>query len=73
MGLLLPENFQGRLMEGEILAVGPGRMNDQGVQVPSGFKVGQVVLFSDEAGLRVDPDAPDQFMVAAASILAVKA
>jgi len=70
-GLLLPGSFQGQVCEGEILAMGPGRI-DSGVRVDSGFKVGQVVLFSDEAALHLDDEAPDQCFVAAGAILAIK-
>lgn len=72
-GLFLPQNFQGNLTEGTVLACGPGRLSDAGVMCPGPFKVGDVVLFSDQSALCVDPDDPDQVMVAQVSILAVKA
>lgn len=72
-GLFLPGNFQGALTEGTVLAVGPGRMSDAGIRVPSGFEVGQVVLFSDQSALGFDHDQPEQVMIAAQAILAVKA
>lgn len=72
-GLFLPQNFQGNLTEGTILALGPGRMTEAGTLSTSPFEVGQVVLFSDQSALCVDPDDPSQVMVASQAILAVRA
>lgn len=72
-GLYLPDNFQGSLTEGTVLAVGPGRISESGVRVPSGFEIGQVVLFSDQSALGFDHNQPEQVMIAAQGILAVKA
>lgn len=70
-GLFLPGSFQGQVREGEILAVGPGRV-ESGIRVDSGFKVGQTVLFSNEAALHLDDEDERQCFVAAGAVLAVK-
>jgi chaperonin GroES len=70
-GLYLP-GTSARLIEGEVLACGPGRV-ENAIRVDHGFKVGDVVVFSDEAMLQVDPEADDQRLVAAGAVLAIKA
>lgn len=71
-GLFLPQTFQGALAEGTIVAVGPGRLSDSGAMLPGPFNVGDVVLFSDQSALCVDPDDSEQVMVASQAILAVE-
>jgi chaperonin GroES len=70
-GLILPGTYAGKASEGEIIAVGPGRQNDQGEYIDSGFMVGDVVLFADQSSVGLDPSAPEQVMVEAQALLAV--
>lgn len=53
MGILLPDSAQEKPKEGEILAVGPGKINDQGKLEPSPLKPGHKVLFSAYGGTEV--------------------
>lgn len=71
-GLFLPGQYAGKAAEGEVIAVGPGKQNDQGEWILSPFKVGDILLFSDQSALGLDPSAPEQVMVEAGAILAVK-
>lgn len=44
-GIVLPDNAAEKPDQGEVLAVGPGKKNDQGVVSPLNVKVGDRVLF----------------------------
>ena len=70
-GILLPGSVKGLASEGEIIAIGPGRQNDQGEHIDSGFMVGDVVLFAEQSSVALDPSAPEQVMVEAQALLAV--
>lgn len=52
-GILLPDSAQEKPKEGEVLAVGPGKLNDKGVVEPLSVKVGDRVLFTSYAGTEV--------------------
>ena len=45
-GLIIPDNAKEKPQQGEVLAVGPGRRDDEGKRVPMDVKVGDKVLYS---------------------------
>ena len=52
-GIILPETAKEKPQEGEILAVGPGRRDEEGKRVPMDVKKGDRVLFAKYAGTEV--------------------
>ncbi|OGG37628.1 co-chaperone GroES [Candidatus Jorgensenbacteria bacterium GWA1_54_12] len=44
-GIVIPDTAEGKPMEGKIIAIGPGRLNEKGERVPMSVKVGDIVLF----------------------------
>lgn len=52
-GILLPETAQEKPKEGEVIAVGPGKVDDNGRKETLNVKVGDRVLFSSYAGTEV--------------------
>jgi len=55
-GILLPESAQEKPKEGMVIAVGPGKTNDEGKTETVSLKKGDRVLFSSYAGTEVkDP------------------
>ena len=63
-GLVIPDSAKEKPSEGEVLAVGPGRVDDNGNRVPLDVKVGDIVLDSKYGG--------DEFLVLSArDVLAV--
>ena len=52
-GILLPDTAQEKPKEGEVIAVGPGKMNDRGQIEPLNVKVGDRVIFGSYAGTEV--------------------
>lgn len=52
-GIILPDSAQEKPKEGEVIAVGGGKYNDQGKIEPVSLKVGERVLFSSYSGTEV--------------------
>lgn len=55
-GILLPDSAQQKPKEGQVIAVGPGKMDDEGRVTPMTVRVGDKVLFSSYAGTEVKRD-----------------
>ena len=49
-GILLPEAAQEKPRQGEVIAVGPGKVDDKGKHRPVELKAGDEILFSSYAG-----------------------
>ncbi len=58
-GILLPDTAQEKPKEGQVLAVGPGKMNEKGQVEPMSVKVGDRVLFGSYAGTEVKGTSND--------------
>lgn len=72
-GLVLPDTAQGeRPQEGQIIAVGPGRMNDDGKRIPMDFAVGDTVIYSKYGGTELKVDEDDLMLLHEGEILAKK-
>ena len=52
-GILLPDSAQEKPIEGEVMAVGSGRINEKGERVPLEVKVGDIVVFAKFIGTNV--------------------
>lgn len=61
-GILLPDTAKEKPQEGEVVAVGSGKVLENGQKVALDVKVGDKVIFSRYAGTEVK-DGEDQFMV----------
>ena len=69
-GLVLPDTAQERPQEGSVVAVGPGRMTDDGKRVPLELKAGDKVVYSKFAGTEYSDDGEDYLILAERDILA---
>ena len=49
-GIVLPDTAKEKPQEGEVLAVGPGRVNDDGKRVPMEIEAGDTVVYSKYGG-----------------------
>jgi chaperonin GroES len=58
-GILLPDTAQEKPREGEVLAVGPGKFDENGRQLTLSVKVGDRVLFSSYSGTEVKNPSQD--------------
>ncbi len=70
-GLYIPENAKEKPQEGEVLAVGPGRRDDNGERIPMDVKVGDRVLYSKYGGTEVHYQGEDYLIVSARDLLAI--
>ena len=53
-GIYLPEGAKEKPMTGKVLAVGPGKLNDDGQRTPLSVKVGDVVLYGKYSGTEIE-------------------
>ena len=70
-GIIIPDSAQEKPAEGEIVAVGPGKMDDKGKRMPVGVKVGDKVLFSKYGGTEVKIEGEDYMFMREDDILGV--
>ncbi len=52
-GIIIPDTAKEKPQKGEVVAVGPGRLDEKGNRMPMEVKVGDKVLFSKYAGTEV--------------------
>jgi len=70
-GLVIPDSAQEKPQEGEVLAVGPGRIDDKGNRVPVDVAVGDKVIYSKYGGTEVKYDGEEYLILSARDVLAV--
>jgi chaperonin GroES len=58
-GILLPDSAQEKPREGQVLAVGPGKLNDNGTLETPEVKVGDRILFGAYAGTEIKETSGD--------------
>ena len=70
-GIYIPDSAKEKPMKGEVVAAGPGKIDDAGKRVAMTVKVGDVVLFAKYAGTEVKIDGEDNLVMREDDILAV--
>ena len=70
-GIIIPDSAKEKPAEGEIVAVGPGKMNDAGERAAMDVKVGDRVLFSKYGGTDIKYDGNDFLIMREDDILGV--
>ena len=70
-GLVIPDTAKEKPQEGEVLAVGPGKIDDKGARVAPDVKVGDVVLYSKFGGTEVKYEGEEYLVLSARDLLAV--
>lgn len=70
-GLVIPDTASEKPVQGEVIAVGPGRTLDNGSQRAPAVKAGDRVLFSTYAGQTVKLDGQEYLVVREDEVLAV--
>ena len=70
-GVIIPDTAKEKPVEGQVLAVGPGLMDDNGNLRPLGVKVGERVLFGKWAGTEVIIEGKDRLILKESEILGV--
>lgn len=71
-GLVIPDTAKEKPQEGEVVAVGPGRWNEDGDErVPMDIKVGDKVVYSKYGGTELKRGAEEYLILSARDVLAV--
>jgi len=71
-GIILPETAKEKPQEGNVLAVGPGRKDDDGKPIPMDVKEGDRVLYAKYAGIEVKlPDDRKVLVLKESDVLAI--
>jgi chaperonin GroES len=72
-GIVIPDNVAEKPDQGEVLAVGPGKLDDNGKRIPIELKVGDRVLFGKYAGQTVKIDGDEILVMREEDIMGVVA
>jgi chaperonin GroES len=72
-GIIIPDSAQEKPMEGEVVAVGNGHVNDNGEVRPLDVKSGDKVIFSKWAGTEVTIDGEELMVMKESDIIGVVA
>ena len=71
-GIVIPDTAKEKPQEGTVIAVGPGKFNEDGdARVPMDVKVGDVVLYSKYGGTEVKYGADEYLVLSARDVLAI--
>ncbi|HEU0288063.1 MAG TPA: co-chaperone GroES [Nocardioidaceae bacterium] len=70
-GLVIPDTAKEKPQEGEVLFVGPGRVDDSGNRIPVDVSVGDTVIFSKYGGTEVKYGGEELLILSARDVLAV--
>ena len=71
-GLVLPDTAREKPQEGEVLAVGPGRMSEDGKRIAMDIKVGDIVLYAKYGGTEIKIDEEELMILRESDVLAKK-
>ncbi len=69
-GIVIPDTAKEKPQEGTVLAVGPGRVDDNGNRVPLDVAEGDVVIYSKYGGTEVKYNGQDYLILSARDVLA---
>ena len=70
-GLVIPDSAKEKPQEGEVLSVGPGRIDDNGNRVPLDVAIGDKVIYSKYGGTEVKYNGEEYLILSARDILAI--
>jgi chaperonin GroES len=71
-GIVIPDTAKEKPEEGEVLAVGPGRLSEDGKRIAMDVKVGDRVLFARYGGTEIKVDNEELVILRESDILAKK-
>jgi len=71
-GIVLPDTVKEKPQEGEVLAVGPGRLSDDGKRIAMEVKVGDRVIYAKYGGTEIKIEDEELVILRESDILAKK-
>ena len=70
-GIIIPDTAKEKPQEGEVLAVGPGKRNDDGRRIAPEVKEGDRILFGKYAGSKIKIDGEEHIFMREDDILGI--
>ncbi len=70
-GIVIPDTAKEKQMEGKVVAVGPGKVDDKGKRIPMEVKKNDRVLFGKYAGNEIKIDGVEHLIMREDDILAI--
>ncbi|MEN9993227.1 MAG: hypothetical protein RLY83_797 [Actinomycetota bacterium] len=70
-GLVIPDTAKEKPQEAEVIAVGPGRVDDSGKRIPVDVSVGDKVIFSKYGGTELKYNNEEYLVLSARDVLAI--
>jgi chaperonin GroES len=71
-GIVLPDTVKERPQEGKVLAVGPGKLSDDGKRITMDVKVGDIVVYTKYGGTEIKIDDEELMILRESDILGIK-
>ena len=71
-GIVLPDTAKEKPQEGKVIAVGPGKLSDDGKRIAMDVKAGDIVIYAKYAGTEIKLDEEELIILREADILAKK-
>ncbi len=71
-GIVLPDTAKEKPQEGEVIAVGPGKVMENGTRVAPEVKAGDIVVFAKYSGTEVKYEGQEYLIIRDSDILAIK-
>ncbi|NLE02251.1 MAG: co-chaperone GroES [Fibrobacter sp.] len=70
-GIIIPDNAKEKPMQGEVIAVGPGKVADSGQKIDMNLKEGDKVLYGKYSGTEVSIEGTDYLIMRESDVLAI--
>ena len=70
-GLYIPDTAKEKPQQGTVMAVGPGRITDEGAKLPMDVKEGDTILYGKYSGTEVTVDGDDLLIIRESDVLAI--
>ncbi len=71
-GIVLPDTAKEKPMEGKVIAVGPGKMTDDGKRIAMDIKKGDIVVYAKYSGTEIKEDGEELIIMRESDILATR-
>ncbi len=71
-GIYLPDTAKEKPQEGKVVAVGPGRLSDEGKRIVMDIKVGDIVVYAKYGGTEIKIDEVEYMILRESDVLAKK-
>jgi chaperonin GroES len=70
-GIIIPDTAKEKPQEGKVVAVGPGKVNDEGKKIALDVKAGDKILFGKYSGTEIKIDGVEHLIMREEDILAI--